>query len=89
MKEIMVLHACSCYLEVLAGGAPYGPELRIVCTAVSNAPGSDLKACEESTTAGWPNASAKSMEGVVFAALFALDFRLSAKWWKQDKYELP
>jgi hypothetical protein len=29
------------------------------------------------------------MEGVVFAALFALDFRLSAKWWKQDKYELP
>lgn len=89
MKELMVLHKCAVYLEIMCGTMPNGPELRVVCTAVSNAPGSDLKACEESVAVSWPNASAKAFEGAVYGLLVALDNRLLALWWRQETYLLP
>lgn len=89
MSTLKELHQCACYLEILPGTTRYGPQLRIVATAVSNAPGSDLKACEESASGMWPNVGNSSMEGTVYACLVRLDNVLLRKWWKQDKLDLP
>lgn len=89
MKELMVLHSCQVYLEVMPGTTVTGPELRCVLTAVSNAPGSDLRVCEEAVARSWPNSQAKSMEGTVYGLCVALDNRLLSKWWKQEKLVLP
>jgi hypothetical protein len=89
MKELMVLHQCQCYLEMFPGGAREGPSMRIVATFVSNAPGSDLKSCEEAVSSEWPNNRGLGMESEVFGLLHRADNVLSQKWWKQEVFELP
>lgn len=87
--ELGILHKCSCYLEIMPSTTKFGPQVRIICTAVSNTPGSDLKACEESVAMSWPNVSNATFEGTVYSALIGLDNRLLAKWWQQEIYMLP
>lgn len=89
MKELMVLHRCAVYLEIFPGSTAGGPCLRLVMSAVSNEPGSDLKVCEESVSVEWPNNGGKSLEGNSYALCVRLDKVLSDKWWKQEEFALP
>jgi len=89
MKELMVLHQCAAYLEIFPGSTRLGPQLRIVATFVSNSPGSDLKACEESVSTEWPNNRGLPFEGEVFGLLHRADRVLLDKWWKQEVFTLP
>ena len=89
MKELMVLHQCACYLEILPGSTKTGPCLRVVASFVSNAPGSDLKSCEESVATEWPNNRGLPFEGEVYGLLMRGDNVLSGKWWKQEVFTLP
>jgi len=89
MKALELLHQCACYLEILPASMHGGPEVRIVASYVSNAPGSDLKACEESVSTLWPNKEGLPFEGAVYGLLMRGDAVLSRKWWKQEVYELP
>jgi hypothetical protein len=89
MKELMVLHQCASYLEILPGTTREGPQLRIVASFVSNSPGSDLKACEEAVSTSWPNNRGLLFEGEVYGLLMRADSVLSEKWWKQGQFELP
>jgi hypothetical protein len=89
MKELMVLHQCACYLEILPGTTRDGPQLRIVASFVSNSPGSDLKVCEEAVSTCWPNNRGLPFEGEVYGLLMRGDSVLSEKWWKQGSFILP
>jgi len=89
MKELMVLHQCACYLEILPGSTRHGPVMRVVATAVSNAPGTELKSCEEAAATEWPNNRSLPFEGEVYGLLMRLDRVLSEKWWRQEVYTLP
>ena len=89
MKELMVLHSCAVYLEILPGTSREGPMLRLVLSAVSNSPGSELKACEESAIGHWPSNRSITLEGEVYGLCVRLDRILSEKWWKQGVFELP
>lgn len=89
MQDMAILHKCACYIEVMPGTSRFGPQMRFVISAVSNSPGSDLKACEESVAVAWPNNSNGSVESAVFAGLYRLDHRLTEMWWKQGEFILP
>jgi hypothetical protein len=89
MKELMVLHQCASYLEILPASTHDGPQLRIVASFVSNTPGSDLKVCEEAVSTSWPNNRSQSFEGEVYGLLMRADRVLSEKWWKNEVFELP
>lgn len=89
LKELMVLHQCQAYLEIMPGSTREGPQLRIVATFVSNSPGSDLKACEESVATTWPNNRGVDFSSEVYGLLMRADSRLSQIWWKQGVFELP
>lgn len=89
MKELMVLHQCACYLEIMPGSTREGPQLRIVASFVSNSPGSDLKVCEEAVSTSWPNNRGLPFEGEVYGLLMRGDSVLSDKWWKNEQFELP
>lgn len=89
MKEMEILHKCACYIEVMPATTRYGPQMRFIVSAVSNAPGTDLKPCEESVAVNWPNNSNGNVESAVFAGLYRLDHRLTEKWWKQGELFLP
>lgn len=89
MKELQILHKCAVYLEVMPGTTVTGPELRLVLTAVSNEPGSDLKVCEEAVSISWPNNGGRSVEGNVYQLCVQLDHRLTERWWKQEVFTLP
>lgn len=89
MKELQLLNKCACYLEIMPGSTVDGPCLRLVLTAVSNEPGSDLKVCEEAVSCEWPNNGGKNVEGNVYRLLMVLDHVLSEKWWKQEVFTLP
>lgn len=89
MKELMVLHRCQVYVELMPGTTRFGPAMRVIVTAVSNEPGSDLKPCEEAMAVEYPNIHSKNMEGTVYNALHQLDNRLTGKWWKQEDFILP
>lgn len=89
MKELMVLHQCAIYLEIMPGFIGAGPVLRLILTAVSNSPGSDLKVCEEAVSIEWPNNGGKGVEGNVYLLCHRLDHVLTQKWWKQEVYTLP
>jgi hypothetical protein len=89
MKELMVLHQCQVYLEIMPGTTRDGPQLRIVSTAVSNTPGSDLKVCEEAVSTSWPNNRGLPFDGEVYGLLMRLDARLLDMWWKQEVFTLP
>jgi len=89
MKELMILHCCAVYLEILPGSTRDGPFMRLVLSAVSNTPGSDLKVCEEAVSGQWPSNRGVTMEGEVYGLCVRLDRVLSEKWWKQGVFELP
>lgn len=89
MMDLQKLHECAIYLELMPGTTQLGPEMRCVLTAVSNAPGSDLRACEESVARSWPNKDSKTMEGTTYYMCVKLDAILLDRWWKQGKLELP
>lgn len=89
MVGVEQLHRCSCYLEIMPGTTAYGPQLRVIVTAVSREPGSDLRVCEESVSMSWPNNSNTTMDGAAYSALIQLDNRLTSLWWKQEVFSLP
>ena len=89
MKELMILHQCAAYLEIMPGTTREGPQLRIIATFVSNSPGSDLKVCEEAVSTAWPNNRGLNFEGEVYGLLMRADKTLSEKWWKNEVFELP
>lgn len=89
MRELEHLHKCQVYLTISAASGRFGPQVRVVAVAVSNTPGTDLKACEEAVSIYWPNVSNASMDGSVYSCLIQLDNRLLGKWWKQETYLLP
>lgn len=89
MMSLIKLHECQCYLELFPDGTPYGGSMRVVLTFVSNTPGTDLKACEESVSGAWPNRENSTMEGLVYSLLIAGDSVLSRKWWKNEVLTLP
>lgn len=89
MKELMILHSCAVYLEILPGSTRDGPMLRLVLSAVSNTPGSGLSVCEESVAGQWPSNRGVTVEGEVYGLCVRLDRVLSEKWWKQGVFELP
>lgn len=89
MKELMVLHKCAIYLEILPGTTAGGPCLRLILSAVSNEPGSDLKVCEEAVSTEWPNNGGKELVANVYRLCHKLDHILSEKWWNQEVFTLP
>lgn len=89
MRGIEITHKCACYLEMMPGTTVYGPEMRLVLTAVSNEPGSGLSACEESTATSWPRGWSNDMTSTVFALVFELEARLTKRWWIGETYVLP
>ncbi len=89
MRGIQETHHCQCYLEMMPGTTPYGPELRLVLTAVSNGPGTALAACEESVATSWPRDWNADMCATVFTMIYMLEARLTKQWWRGESYILP
>ncbi len=89
MRGIQDTHRCSCYLEMFPGFTRYGPELRLVLTAVSLLPGTQLHVCEESVATTWPRGWSEDMASTVFALLYRLENVLTSRWWQGETYQLP
>lgn len=85
IAEIEKTHRCVVYVLVLHDGQRGAPAMQFLCTAQREGQLSEELYDPVGTSAKWPCADHKRVEGAVFEALFQLDIACTKAWWSQQE----